>query len=258
MVRPDRIVVDRTGTRISADTQVDVGLRNFMLGVYNKLALGILLSGLLAYVAGTVAPVTQLVFGTPLLYVVQWGPIALIFFSMFAMRNPSPTGSAVLYWAIVTLIGLGMGVWVLMAEQSISSATRGGASITTSYTIIAKAFLVTSAAFGGLSLWGYTTKRNITAWGSALTMALFGVVALSLVSLLFPPSGTFEVLLMGAVFILSAGIVAWQTQTLKLGYYEYQGDARTLAVMTNWGALNFFISFVNMFRILLMFFSSRE
>lgn len=258
MVRPERIVIDRTGSRSSADTQTDVGLRNFMLGVYNKLALGILLSGILAYIAGTVPVVTALVFGTPLLYVVQWGPLALILISSFAMRNPSPVGTAIVYWAIVTMIGLGMGIWVLAAEQSVGMATRAGAGITTSYTIIAKAFLVTAAAFGGLSLWGYTTKRNITAWGSALTMAMFGVIALSLVSLLFPPSGTFEVLLMGAVFILSAGIVAWQTQTLKLGYYEFQGDARTLAVMTNWGALNFFISFVNMFRILLMFFSSRE
>lgn len=258
MVRPEKIVIDRTGTRISADTQVDVGLRNFMLGVYNKLALGILLSGILAYVAGTVPAVTALVFGTPLLYVVQWGPLALILISSFTMRNPSPVGTAIVYWAIVTMIGLGMGIWVLSAEQSVGMATRAGTGITTSYMIIAKAFLVTAAAFGGLSLWGYTTKRNITAWGSALTMAMFGVIALSLVSLLFPPSGTFEVLLMGAVFILSAGIVAWQTQTLKLGYYQFQGDARTLAVMTNWGALNFFISFVNMFRILLMFFSSRE
>lgn len=258
MVRPDRIVIDRRGTRVNADTQVDVGLRNFMLGVYNKLALGIFLSGVLAYIAGTVPPVTALVFGTPLYFVVQWGPLALILISMFTMRNPSPTGSAIMYWAIVTLIGLGMGTWVMLAESSVSTATRSGIGITTSYVIIAKAFLVTAAAFGGLSLWGYTTKRNITGWGSALSMAIFGVVALSLVSLFFPPSGTFEVLLMGAVFVLSAGIVAWQTQALKHGYYEFQGDTRSLAVMTNWGALNFFISFVNMFRILLMFFSSRE
>lgn len=258
MVRPERIVIDRTGSRISADTQVDVGLRDFMLGVYNKLALGILLSGILAYVAGTVAPVTALVFNTPLYFVVQWGPIALILLSSFTMRNPSPMGSAIVYWAIVTMIGLGMGIWVAMAESSVGGATRAGASITTSYMTIAKAFLVTSIAFGGLSLWGYTTKRNITGWGSAISMALWGVIALSLVSLFLPPSGTFEILLMGAVFVLSAGIVAWQTQTLKHGYYEFRGDARSLAVMTNWGALNFFIAFVNMFRILLMFFSSRE
>jgi len=104
------------------DTSVDAGLRRFMLGVYNKLGLGLLLSAVLAYAAGTYAPLTNLIFGTPLLYVVQFGPIALILISMFAMRNPSPTGTAVLYWSVVSLIGLGLGVWVYAAQTGARSA----------------------------------------------------------------------------------------------------------------------------------------
>jgi len=91
-----------------------------------------------------------------------------------------------------------------------------------------------------------------------MIMALFGVVVLGLVSLLFPPSGMMETIIMFAVLLLSAGLVAWETQELKEGYYQLAGDERGMAVMTNWGALNFFISFVNMFRIILMLLASRE
>ncbi|MDF1679770.1 Bax inhibitor-1/YccA family protein [Ponticaulis sp.] len=246
------------------DTSTDEGLRKFMLGVYNKLALGILLAGVLAFVAGTVPPVTQLIFGTPFQYVVQWGPIALIFGSMFFMRNPSPVGSAILYWSIVTLLGLGLGVWVVMAELQaqgtpLAAETRGGIELVNAgYATIMKAFLITAIAFGGLSLWGYTTKKNISGFGNFMIMAMIGVFGLSIINMFMPPSSTMEWIIMGAVFVLSAGIVAWQTQELKFSYYEMAGNERGLAVMTNFGALNFFISFVNMFRIIMMFLSSRE
>jgi uncharacterized protein len=248
------------GAARAGDMATDVGLRKFMLGVYNKLMLGILLAGVLAYVAGAVPAVSALVFGTPLAYVVQWGPVVLLFGSMFFMKNPSPLATGILYWAIVTLIGLGLGTWVLMAEGAVSGAsTRGGIAFTNlTYLTIAKAFFITASAFGALSLWGYTTKRNISGFGSFLVMALWGVIALSLVNMFLPANSTFEWIIMGAVFVISAGLIAVETQQLKHGYYEFGGDARSLAVMTNWGALNFFISFVNMFRIVLMFLSSRE
>jgi uncharacterized protein len=240
------------------DTSVDAGLRSFMLGVYNKLALGLLVSAVLAYVAGTYQPVTELVFGTPLRYVVQFGPIALIMISMFAMRNPSPLGSAILYWAIVGMIGLGLGVWVYAAQTGAVLDTRGGRSMALDFVTIAKAFLITASAFGALSLFGYTTKMNLRPIGTFMIIALFGVVILGVVSLIFPPSGMLETGIMLAVLLLSAGLVAWETQELKEGYYQLAGDARGMAVMTNWGALNFYISFINMFRIILMLLASRE
>lgn len=246
----------RTGA--VGDTSTDVGLRKFMLGVYNKLTLGIALAGVLAFVAGTVPPVTQLVFGTPLVYLVQWGPIALLVGSMFFMKNPSPLGTGIMYWSIVTLLGLGLGIWVAMAETSTGFSTRGGTDMSLTYVTIAKAFLITASAFAALSLWGYTTKRNLSGIGNFAVMALWGVVALSLLNFILPPSGMFEWIIMGAVFLLSAVLVATETQQLKHGYYQHAGDARSLAVMTNWGALNFFISFVNMFRIILMLLASRD
>ncbi len=247
----------RTGAP-AGDMATDVGLRKFMLGVYNKLGLGILLAGVLAYVAGTVEPVSALVFGTPLFHVVQWGPIVLLLGSMFFMKNPSPLGSGIMYWSIVTLLGLGLGVWVLMAESATGFATRGGTEMNVYYPTIAKAFLITASAFGALSLFGYTTKRDLSGIGSFAIMALWGVIALSLLNLFLPASSMFEWIILGAVFAISAVLIAFETQQLKNGYYAFNGDARSLAVMTNWGALNFFISFVNMFRIVLMFLSSRE
>ncbi len=240
------------------DMSSDAGLRAFMLGVYNKLALGLLLSGVLAYAAGSIPEVTQLVFGTPLRYVVQFGPIGLILISMFAMRNPSPAGSAALYWGVVTLIGLGLGVWVFAAQTGAVLETRGGRNMAVDFLTIGKAFFITASSFGALSLFGYTTKRNLSGLGSFMIMGLWGVVGLSLISFFFPPSGLMETLIMGAVLLLSAGLIAWETQELKEGYYQLSGDERSLAVMTNWGALNFYISFINMFRIILMFLSSRE
>jgi FtsH-binding integral membrane protein len=240
----------------SMDASVDQGLRSFMLGVYNKLALGIGLAALIAFAVGTYEPLTALVFGTPLRFVVQFGPIALILVSAFAMRNPSPLGSAVLYWSIVSLLGAGLGIWVFAATGGQELASRGGRVMTPELLTIAKAFLVTSSAFAALSLFGYTTKRDLKPLGTFLIVALWGVIGLALISFFFPPSGLLETIIMGAVLLLSAGLVAWDTQQLKEGYFQFAGDQRSMAVMTNWGALNFFILFYNMFTIILSFMSS--
>ncbi|MEL8054646.1 MAG: Bax inhibitor-1/YccA family protein [Pseudomonadota bacterium] len=246
------------------DASVDAGLRTFMLGVYTKLTLGIALAGTLAFIAGTVPAVTSLVFGTPLYYVVAFGPIAIIFGSMFFMRNPSPTATGIMYWAFVTLIGLGMGVYFLMASSGMSTTTAGGISQSLNYGTIAKAFFITASAFAALSLWGYSTKRDLSAIGSFAIMAIWALFAVSVIYMILPaiglmqPSSGMEWMISGGFALLSAVLVAWQTQSLKESYYVFAGDQRTLASMTNWGALNFFIMFVNMFRFILMLLASRE
>jgi FtsH-binding integral membrane protein len=252
----------RTGAQ-TGDMATDAGLRKFMLGVYNKLALGILLAGALAYAGVMVPALRDFVFGdpfgsSPMFMVVQWGPVVLLLGSMFFMKNASPLATGILYWAIVSMMGLGLGVWVMMAETGTGVSTRGGIGMTTTYVTIAKAFLITASAFGALSLFGYTTKRDLSGIGSFAMMAIWGVFAMSLLNFILPPSSMFEWIIMGAVFALSAVLIAVETQQLKNGYYALGGDARSLAVLTNWGALNFFISFINMFRIVLMFLSSRE
>lgn len=233
------------------DMSVDAGLRSFMLGVYNKMGLGLVLSAALAYAVGTVAPLTSLVLGTPLLYVVQFGPIVLLLGSMFFMRRPSPIGSALLYWSIVTLIGMGLSVWVFIAQNNITAETASGTSITASFTTIGQAFFITASSFLALSFWGYTTKRNLSGIGSFMIMAAWGAIAISLVNVFFVQSSGLELLIQIVLLGLMAGIVAWQTQSLKGSYYAYQGDQRSLAVMTNMGALNLYLAFVNIFQIIL-------
>ncbi|MGE3248856.1 MAG: Bax inhibitor-1 family protein [Hyphomonadaceae bacterium] len=237
-----------------ADMAVDAGLRSFMLGVYNKMALGLLWSALVAYLVGAVAPITAVVLAPPVIYLVQWGPVVLLLGSMFFMRNPSPTGSGILYWSVVTLIGAGLGIWVFLAIQGVSAQTVGGQTLNVTFGGIAKAFFVTAIAFGGLSLWGYTTKRDLSGLGSFLFFAIWGLVAVGVVNL-FVHSTMLEIGMQLAGLVLFGLLIAFQTQSLKHSYYQLQGDTRSLAVMTNYGALNLYIAFIQIFQILLSFFS---
>ncbi|MDZ4777981.1 MAG: Bax inhibitor-1/YccA family protein [Alphaproteobacteria bacterium] len=235
-----------------ADMAVDAGLRSFMLGVYNKMALGLVLSGALAYIAATVPAVNQLIFGTPLVFVVMFGPLALLFGSMFFMKNPSPTGANLLYWSVVSLIGLGLGATLM----------RYGAR-PEGMMDIAKAFFITSAAFGALSLWGYTTKKDLSGWGSFLIMGVFGMIIASLVNMGFAAftgaaiAGFSFIISIVGVLIFSA-ITAWKTQQLKYMYYEVAGEARGMAVATTYGALDLYITFINLFQFILSLISSRD
>ncbi len=237
----------------SMDTSVNAGLRTFMLGVYQKLALGIALSGGIAFLVGSglVPGLTQLLLGTPLFYLFQFGPLVLILGSAFLMKNPSPLATGILYWAIVVMLGVCLSIWVAMAAAQTGVTTRGGAALNVTFMTMTKAFLLTASAFGALSLFGYMTKTNLRPIGIVAVFALWGVVGISLLSFLFPPSGMFEVIIQVAVLGISGVLVAFQTQELKESYFVYEGDARSLAVMTNSGALNFFIMFYNMFTILM-------
>jgi FtsH-binding integral membrane protein len=248
------------GATPTMDMSVDQGLRSFMLGVYNKMALGLAISAGLAYAFGTVEPLVALLYDTPLLLAVQWGPLVLLFGSMFFMRNPSPVGSAILYWSIVALIGTGLSVWVVMAGGLAPDGvtTTGGRSLAISWATISQAFIITSAAFAGLSLFGYTTKRNLMPLQSFLFMGIIGAVVLGMLNIFVFQSGILELGLQFLVLLLMAGVVAWQTQALKVTYYQIAGDHRSMAVMTNMGALNLYIAFVNMFQIILSLLGSRE
>lgn len=238
------------------DMSTDAGLRTFMLGVYNKLAMGIALAGIVAYAAGSIAPLTEVLYGTSLRWVVMLAPVGLILFSNFAMRRPTPGGTAAMYWAIVVAMGLSMGIYFAMARIGL-----GGVS----HMVIAKAFFVTAAMFGGLSLFGYTTKKDLGPIGTFAMMALWGTFIIGMVFFVLPmifpglaflQSSTMQMIISGGFALFSAVLIAWQTQSLKEGYYQFGGNADAMAVATNWGALNFFISFVNIFQFVLRMMSS--
>jgi FtsH-binding integral membrane protein len=234
-----------------ADMSVDAGLRSFMLGVYNKVALGLVLSGALAFVTGQFAPVQQLLYRVtadgrlaglqPLGYVVAFAPLVVLLFSMAAVRNASPLSSGILYWTIVSLIGASLGVLTLIYT--------GGS--------IASTFLITATAFGGLSLFGYTTKRDLTGFGSFLMIGLIGIVLASVVNI-FLHSGPMQFIISVLGVFIFAGLIAYDTQRLKMTYYQLGGDQAAMGVATNYGALSLYINFINLFQMLLSLFGSRR
>jgi len=228
----------------TADMSVDAGLRGFMLGVYNKLALGLVVAAALAYTTGNVPAVQQLLYVqtaegmslTLLGMAVQFAPLVLIFGSMFFMKNPTAQGTSLLYWAVVATMGASLG-WVFLIYT--------GASV-------ASTFLVTAAAFGGLSLFGYTTKRDLSPIGTFLIMGVIGLIIASIVNM-FWPNGTLYWIISAAGVLIFSGLIAFDTQRLKMSYYALGGDRNAMGVATSYGALSLFINFVNLFLFLLRF-----
>ena len=225
------------------DMSVDAGLRGFMLGVYNKVALGLVLSAALAWVTGMYPPARELLFrveGGRVGYtlfgmVVAFAPIAILLFQGFA-RKQSPQSASLTYWVIVALIGASLGmIFILYSGVGVFQT-----------------FLVTAASFGGLSLVGYTTKRDLAPMGSFLIMGLWGLIIAMLVGVFFhSPMMAFVINVLGV--LIFAGLIAADTQRLKLMYYQVGGDAAAMSTATSWGALNLYLDFVNLFRFLLYF-----
>jgi FtsH-binding integral membrane protein len=168
-------------------------------------------------------------------------PLAILLVVPMAMRNPSPAGTAAVYWSMVSIIGISLG-YIFLRYTNASIATT---------------FFATAAAYGGLALWGYTTKKDLTGFGSFLIMGLIGLVVASLVNIFLKSSGlAFAISAIGV--LVFSGLTAFDTQRLKYTYYELGGDARALGVATNFGALSMYLNFVNLFQMLLSFFGQRE
>ncbi|MFC6197948.1 Bax inhibitor-1/YccA family protein [Ponticaulis profundi] len=237
------------------DASVDKGLRKFMLGVYNKMALGLVLTAVLAFIVGSTSLINlffttngagQITGMTLLYYIVAFGPIAILFGSAFLMKNPSPVGANIVYWSVVSLIGTGMGLLVFIY-----------AGMSDGLITMAKAFLTTAIAFGGMSLWGYTTKKDLTGMGTFLIMGVIGLIVASLVNM-FLASSLLSFIISLAGVLIFAGLTAFDTQRLKFQYYELGGNERAMSVATTYGALSLYINFINMFQFILALMSGRE
>ena len=232
-----------------ADMSVDAGLRAFMLGVYNKVALGLVLSGALAWLPSH-QPVVGYMFNvtadgrvgyTLLGMIVAFAPLVILLGSAFLMKSANPRNSGMIYWTIVSLIGASLGAVFLRYT---------GASV-------ASAFFATAGAFGALSLYGYTTKRDLGPIGSFLIVGLFGLIIASLISMFFPSPAMVFVINVAGVLIF-AGLIAYDTQRLKMTYYQLGGDAQAMGVATNYGALSLYLDFINLFQFLLHFMGDRR
>jgi FtsH-binding integral membrane protein len=239
-----------TGARADAHA-IDQGLRAYMLRVYNYMAAGIAITGVVAYVTFMMAVVQtpagaqltefgNMIFNSPLKWVVMLSPLGMVFFLSARIQKMSVGGAQMAFWAFAALMGLSL--------ASIFMVYAGGS--------IARVFFITSAAFGGLSLYGYTTKKDLSGWGSFLIMGLIGIIIASLVNIFLASSALqFAVSVIGV--LVFAGLTAYDTQRIKEMYYVGDGTA-TMGKKAIMGALSLYLDFINMFIMLLSLFGSRE
>ena len=247
------------GGRAAEMAQIDQGLRSYMLKVYNYMAIALGVTGVFAYGLYTLAftsdpsgavgqigqslYVTQLgavLFGSPLKWVVMFAPFAMVMFLSFRIQKMSAGTAQMVFWAYAALMGVSLtSIFAVYTAQSITQV-----------------FFITAAAFAGLSLYGYTTSRSLSGWGSFLFMGLIGIVIASIVNIFLASSAmAFAISVIGV--LVFAGLTAYDTQQIKEMYF--QGDsADTMGKKAIMGALRLYLDFINMFLMLLQLFGNRD
>jgi FtsH-binding integral membrane protein len=228
---------------------VDEGLRSYMLGVYNYMAAGVALTGVAAYLTsvmavgadGQLTSFGTAIYGSALKYVVMLAPLAFVFFLSFRIEKMSVGAAQLTFWLFAAVMGVSLSSIFLVFTN----------------TSIAQIFFITAAMFGALSLWGYTTKRDISGWGSFLFMGLIGIILASIVNIFLGSSGLqFAISVIGV--LVFAGLTAYDTQRIKDTYYMVAGNAEALGRSAIMGALALYLDFINMFMMLLNLFGNRE
>ena len=244
MVEPRYQVQTGTGTQV----QIDQGLRTYMLKVYNYMGAGLAITGVAAYgtfhaavdAAGSLTPFGQAIFASPLRWVLIFAPLALVMLLSFRINRMSVSAAQLTFWAYAALIGVSF------------------ASLGLIYTAgsIAQVFFITAGTFGALSLYGYTTKRDLAGFGSFLFMGLMGLIIASLVNLYFQ-NGMFSLVLSAMGVVIFTGLTAWDTQQIKEMYFEAD-DVAVMGRKAIMGALRLYLDFINLFLSLLRIFGNRN
>jgi FtsH-binding integral membrane protein len=233
-----------TGVARAGTAEYDQGLRSYMLGIYNHMTLALAISALVAvgiFMLGRSSPVVQALYMSPLRYVVMLAPLAFIFVISFRFERMSYSALLMTFWAFSATMGLSMG--------SIGLIFKVGS--------IVQALFATTAAFGALSLYGYTTKRSLSAMGSFLVMGLFGIIIASVLNI-FVQSGTLGFAISAVGVLIFAGLTAWDTQRLKEEYDVVSGNSEMAAKASVMGALTLYLNFINMFQFILSLTGSRN
>ena len=246
-----------TGAR-AGTVAVDEGLRAYMLRVYNYMAAGLAITGVVAYLVFELAVTTnpassvmtyrgimltqfgQLIFFTWLKWVLLFAPLALVFFMSARIHKMSVQSGQLTFWIYAALVGASIAsIFLVYAHGS-----------------IARVFFITAATFGGLSLFGYTTQKDLSGWGSFLMMGLIGIIIAAVVNIFLASSALqFAISVIGV--LVFAGLTAYDTQQIKEEYYA--GDSQLVAGQKAiMGALRLYLDFLNMFLLLLNLFGSRE
>ena len=228
----------------------DAGLRAYMLRIYNYMASALALTGIVAmFTANSPAMLSafynvqegQVMGLSGMGYLVMFAPIGLVLWLGMGIQRMSVSTAQAIFWAYAVLIGLSLSTVFL---------TFTGESI-------ARAFFVTAGTFGAMSLYGYTTKRDLSGMGSFLIMGLIGLLVASLVNMFLHSSAlNFATSVVGVLIFV--GLTAWDTQKLKGMYFQMEGQGEALAKASIMGALSLYMDFINIFMYLLRFMGDRR
>jgi len=223
---------------------VDEGLRSYMLKVYNYMGIGLVVTGLVAYFFNQWAFSSEanfaLVYQSPLSWIIMLAPLAFVLALSFGIQKMSVGTAQATFWAFSVVMGLSL--------SSIFAAYTG--------TSIAKVFFISAGTFGAMSLYGYTTKRDLTQIGSFLIMGLIGIVIASIVNIFLNSGGlSFAISIVGVLVFV--GLTAWDTQKIKESYNVGFG-AEVLAKGAIMGALSLYLDFINLFLMLLRLFGNQR
>jgi len=239
-----RIGASQPTVSVGRDVAYDAGLRSHMLSVYNYMTSGVLLTAIIAVLfanSGAVFRLIDLQRGgwTGLGYVVLLAPVVIPFIMSFGLHRIKTSTAQILFWVYAALLGMSFSALFLVYTAS----------------SIAMTFFATAAAFASLSLWGYTTKRDLSGWGTFLLMGVVGLIVATMLSMFFPTSSGLQLAISAIGVLIFAGLTVYYTQTIKSLYFQVAGtDMQTKVAII--GALQLYLAFVNMFLYLLRFMGS--
>ena len=234
-------MIDRNfSTATKSEAQVDQGLRSYMLRVYNYMATGLGLTGLTAYFVAITPSLFNAIYGTPFYWIVALAPLGFVFYLSARLHKISFAKAQTVFWIFSGVMGLSM-AYIFIAYT--------GASI-------ARVFFITAGTFAGMSLYGYTTKKDLTGWGSFLFMGLIGIIIAMIVNI-FLQSGMLSFIISCVGVLVFVGLTAYDTQRIKEMYYasDHPEIGGKKAIM---GALKLYLDFINLFIMLLHLFGQRR
>ena len=238
-----------SGVAQAQESALDVGLRQHMLKVYNYMTSGLLLTGIVAYAGVQIPALLNLMYAagpggalqpTMFAYIVMFSPLAFILVLNFGIQRMQASTAQLVFWAFAAIMGLSMTHLFLVYT---------GTSIT-------RVFFITAATFASMSLYGYTTKRDLSKFGSFLMMGLIGIIIASIVNMFLQSSAMQFVISVIGVLVF-VGLTAHDTQKIKLMYSEFD-HSETASKKAVMGALSLYLDFLNLFMMLLYLFGDRR
>ena len=231
----------------STSIDIDLGLRAYMNKVYSFMAVGLALTGVIAHLTSTLAfnfstnPYTSFgaaIYGSPLAFVIMLAPLGFIIALNMGIARMKEGTVQILFWAFASVMGLSLSsIFIQYTGES-----------------VARVFFISAGAFGALSLYGYTTKKDLSGWGSFLFIGLIGIVIASIVNI-FVSSTALQFAISVIGVLVFAGLTAYDTQRIKAMYFDGTGNEGKKAIM---GALTLYLDFINLFIMLIQLFGQRR